>query len=108
MWKWLKKKIKSVLGIRVLESRTHNQRQCIESLEKRVKQLESLVEVGLDVGISDPSWAVICFAGNPQFVRFVSLGKADVKQIKKFLNRFQHSRNILDLPMGYVPQEYFL
>lgn len=41
---------------------------------ERLRRLEGLCKVGVDVHVHGESWAVVCVAGRPDWVQFVSLG----------------------------------
>jgi len=118
--KWLKEKLKEWLF--------SSEMQQIKSLEKSVedvvhrfrvasvqldnaekelnecrKLLTQLCDVGVDVGFHDSehSWAVICLAGRPEYVKFLPLNGGDTREVINFLKRFQDSHRIIDSPIAF-------
>ena len=67
------------------------QRLCIQDL------------FGVDVGFhsDDHSWAVICIAGRPEYVKFLPLKHKDTMEIVRFLKQFQYSNKVIDSPFGF-------
>lgn len=65
--------------------------------------LTQLCDVGVDVGFhgEEHSWAVICVAGRPEYVKFLPLSGDSTKEIISFLKRFQGSHQIIDSPIAF-------
>lgn len=45
-----------------------------------------LTDVAVDVGFHDSehSWAVVCIAGRPEYVKFIPLSRADARTVMNF------------------------
>ena len=75
--------------------------------EKEVEEcrrlLTQFVDIGVDVGFhsDDHSWAVICIAGKPEYVKFMPLAHKDAKCVLDFLKQFQYSRQVIDSPFAF-------
>ena len=75
--------------------------------EKEIEECRSLVtqfvDIGVDVGFhsDDYSWAVICIAGKPEYVKFMPLARKDAKCVLDFLKQFQYSRQVIDSPFAF-------
>ena len=67
------------------------------------KLLTQLCDIGVDVGFYDKehSWAVICVAGKPEYVKFLPLNSGDTREVINFLKRFQDSHRIVDSPIAF-------
>ena len=67
------------------------------------KLLTQLCDIGVDVGFYDKehSWAVICVAGKPEYVKFLPLNSGDTREVINFLKRFQDSHRIIDSPIAF-------
>ena len=67
------------------------------------KLINSMMDVGTDVGFysDDHSWAVVCIAGRPEYVKFIPLSGADARTVIDFLKHFQYSKRIVDSPLGF-------
>lgn len=65
--------------------------------------VNSVVETGVDVGFHDKehSWAVICVAGKPEYVKFIPLTGKEARDVLNFLKQFQYSNNMIDSPLGF-------
>ena len=65
--------------------------------------LTQFVDMGVDVGFhsDDHSWAVICIAGKPEYVKFMPLAHKDAKYVFDFLKQFQYSRQVIDSPFAF-------
>ena len=71
-------------------------------LNKCKKFMNEICDVGIDVGFSDEhSWAVICVAGKPEYVKFMPLTHKDTMEIISFLKHFQYSNKVIDSPFGF-------
>lgn len=90
-------------------------RQCqisIQQNKEMKKMYNQLTDVAVDVGFHDSerSWAVVCIAGRPEYVKFIPLSGADVRTVMNFLRQFQYSRLIVDSPLRFKDelQRYFI
>lgn len=90
-------------------------RQCQISTkqnEEMKKMYNQITDVAVDVGFHDSehSWAVVCIAGRPEYVKFIPLSGADARTVMNFLRQFQYSRLIVDSPLKFkdVLQRYFI
>lgn len=74
-----------------------------KEIEECRRLLTQFVDMGVDVGFhsDDHSWAVICIAGKPEYVKFMPLTHKDVKCVLDFLKQFQYSRQIIDSPFAF-------
>lgn len=74
-----------------------------KEIEECRKLLTQFVDTGVDVGFhsDDHSWAVICIAGKPEYVKFMPLNHRDAKGILDFLKQFQYSRQVIDSPFVF-------
>lgn len=124
--RWLKEKIKQWLIKEVLKEEIQklNQAQacynrasclCEESLENNremQKMFNEITDVAVDVnmGRNEHSWAVVCIAGKPEYVKFIPLNRNDVRSVIDFLNQFQYSKHIVDSPIRFrhMLNDYFL
>lgn len=115
--KWLKEKIKQWLVNEVLKEDIQklNQAQayynrasylCEQSLKtnrEMQKMYNEITDIAVDVGFTNEehSWAVICVAGKPEYVKFMPLSHADAKTLIDFLRRFKYSKHIIDSPLAF-------
>lgn len=90
-------------------------RQCQISTkqnEEMKKMYNQITDVAVDVGFHDSehSWAVVCIAGRPEYVKFIPLSRADARTVMNFLRQFQYSRLIVDSPLRFKDelQRYFI
>lgn len=90
-------------------------RQCQISTkqnEEMKKMYNQITDVAVDVGFHDSehSWAVVCIAGRPEYVKFIPLRGADARTVMNFLRQFQYSRLIVDSPLRFKDalQRYFI
>ncbi len=69
-------------------------------INQRLKFLESLVDVGIDLHMKEDSWAVICVGGKAEFVKFYSLGpngvSDDIRLIQRWLRDMRKEQIIID------------
>lgn len=67
------------------------------------KLLNQICDVGVDVGFhtEDHSWAVICIAGHPEYVKFLTLTNRDARGVLDFLKQFQYSKQVIDSPIAF-------
>lgn len=122
--RWLKEKIKQWLVKEVLKEEIQklNQAQacynrasclCEESLEKNremQKMFNEITDVAVDVNFKEEhSWAVVCIAGRPEYVKFIPLSNSDARTVIEFLKNFQYSKHIIDSPLrfGHMLKDYF-
>ena len=78
----------------------------LDEAEKEVKACRKLIteicDVGVDVGFHDDhSWAVVCVAGKPEYVKFIPLNSGDTREVIKFLKQFEYSKRIVDSPLAF-------
>lgn len=90
-------------------------RQCQISTkqnEEMKKMYNEITDVAVDVGFHDSerSWAVVCIAGRPEYVKFIPLSGADARTVMNFLRQFQYSQPIVDNPLRFKDklQRYFI
>lgn len=90
-------------------------RQCQISTkqnEEMKKMCNQITDVAVDVGFHDSehSWAVVCIAGRPEYVKFIPLSRADARTVMNFLRQFQYSQLIVDSPLRFKDelQRYFI
>lgn len=90
-------------------------RQCQISTkqnEEMKKMYNEITDVAVDVGFHDSehSWAVVCIAGRPEYVKFIPLSRADARTVMNFLRQFQYSQLIVDSPLRFKDelQRYFI
>ncbi len=73
-----------------------------KELEECRKLITEICDVGVDVGFyEDHSWAVVCVAGNPEYVKFVPLNSRDTRAVIDFLKQFEYSKRIVDSPLAF-------
>ena len=89
--------------------------QCQNSIqqnEEMKKMYNQITDVAVDVGFHDSehSWAVVCIAGRPEYVKFIPLSRADARTVMNFLRQFQYSQLIVDSPLRFKDelQRYFI
>lgn len=95
---------------------TEAKKNCEDSkreLEECRKLLNQICDVGVDVGIRGEkhSWAVVCIAGRPEYVKFIPFNRGDARQVIDFLKRFQYSKQVIDSPIAFrsmLGEEMFL
>ncbi len=91
-------------------------RNCEDSqreLDECRKLLNQICDVGVDVGFrgEEHSWAVVCIAGRPEYVKFIPLNRGDARQVMDFLKRFRYSKHVIDSPIAFksmLGKEMFL
>lgn len=90
-------------------------RQCqisIQQNKEMKKMYNQLTDVAVDVGFHDSehSWAVVCIAGRPEYIKFIPLSRADARTVMNFLRQFQYSQLIVDSPLRFKDelQRYFI
>ena len=74
-----------------------------KEIEECRRLLTQFVDIGVDVGFhsDDHSWAVICIAGKPEYVKFMPLTHKDARCVLDFLKQFQYSRQVIDSPFAF-------
>lgn len=58
------------------------------------------LDVGVDVNLRSPSWAVICVKGKPETVRFMELDHQGADRLRMFLKSMEGSCLIVDSPFS--------
>jgi len=98
---WLEHKLK----IPELKEEMSLLRKRIDSLERelhttenRIKALEDLVQVGVDINIYGESWAVVCINGKPEYVNFIRIRDDEAHKIFRFFKSFE--KKCIDAPHG--------
>ena len=70
-----------------------------------------ITDVAVDVGFTNKehSWAVVCIAGKPEYVKFIPLSGADARTVIDFLKHLHYSKRIVDSPLGFrhMLDDYF-
>lgn len=58
----------------------------IQQNKEMKKMYNQLTDVAVDVGFHDSehSWAVVCIAGRPEYVKFIPLSRADARTVMNF------------------------
>lgn len=93
-----------------VEESTNRLRVATNQLNESEKEIEEcrrlltqFVDVGVDVEYhpDDYSWAVICIAGRPEYVKFMPLNHRDAESVLHFLKQFQYSRQVIDSPIAF-------
>lgn len=93
-----------------IEESTIRLRLASNELDKSKKEIEEcrrlltqFVDVGVDVSFypDNYSWAVICIAGKPEYVKFMPLAHKDAEYVLHFLKQFQYSRQVIDSPFAF-------
>lgn len=94
MINWLRRKI--WLWLRLVRLESH--------LSSRIKSIEDLVQVGVDLNFKTPSWVVVCLKGkNQDIVRFFNLPDNDIAYILDYLKELErryHIRPVFDAPIS--------
>ena len=56
----------------------------------------------------DHSWAVVCIAGKPEYVKFIPLNYDTAKDVLRFLKQFEYSNKVIDSPIAfkYMVKDY--
>ena len=74
-----------------------------KEIEECRKLLTQFVDVGVDVcyGGNEHSWAVVCIAGKPEYVKFMPLNRDSARDVLKFLKQFEYSNRIIDSPIAF-------
>ena len=74
--------------------------------EARIKRLEELVEIGIDLHFIGESWVVTCIKGKEggvDFVRFYRLPSNEVSYIRELCSKLEkeyHTRAKVDCPLA--------
>ena len=66
--------------------------------KERIEFLEGFMKAGVDVNMKEPSWAVVCIKGRPEYVQFVQLSPNNAKEVKAFLQHFNRKNAVVDNP----------
>ena len=77
--------------------------QAEREVEECRRLITQFVDVGVDVGFhgDDHSWAVICIAGKPEYVKFLPLTGNTAREVLAFLKHFEYSNCITDSPIAF-------
>lgn len=102
---WLREKLVKWLDIQQDYSRKVYQDIAVGNL-RRVRTLEKLVKIGVDIHQKSPSWAVVCIEGHPEYIKFYGADTNTIKEIKNFLKQFNNSDTIIDAPIS-LDKRYF-
>lgn len=80
----------------------------IRRLEKELDECKQLLtpalDIGMDVGFYEPghSWAVICIAGKPEYVKFKALDRKTAQELLEWLKSYKESRTmVIDSPFAF-------
>lgn len=79
----------------------------IRRLEKELDECKQLLTPALDIGAdicmsNEPSWAVICIAGKPEYVKFKALDRKTAHDLLKWLQSYKESRSmVVDSPFSF-------
>lgn len=66
--------------------------RCIDK-EKKLNNILGNIDVNVDVHQYSPSWAVISIQGEKSdYIKFVDLGKSEIKEISNFLKKFERQK----------------
>lgn len=76
------------------------QKESYELLNDCRKTMNSVCDIGTDICFhgNDHSWAVICIHGKTDYVKFVPMKQSDVREISRFLKRFEWSNRVTGSP----------
>lgn len=74
-----------------------------ELLDNCRKLLNQICDIGVNVGFhtEEHSWAVVCIAGKPEYVKFLPLNHYDARDVLRFLKQFEYSKRIVDSPIAF-------
>jgi hypothetical protein len=85
------------LDMAVVEARD-SYHACSNSLRTAQDMIGRCLDIGIDHGIKNPSWAVVCIKGKPETVRFMRLEATTAREIYNFLKRFESANIVFDSP----------
>jgi len=71
----------------------------INSYESARDMVARCLDIGVDIGIKDSSWAVVCLKGKSETVRFMRLNPDSAREMRDFLRHFKASNLTVDLLM---------
>jgi uncharacterized protein with von Willebrand factor type A (vWA) domain len=82
-------------------ARVHRIHEENKLLNQRLRLLLNNFGAGLDVEISGHkyarSWAVVCLQGEKaDFVKFVDLGDAEIREIQRYIYQFERGKTAID------------
>lgn len=81
--------------LNALELRANNNSVAVSYLQEKLGPIIENTGVAVDVHQYSNSWAVICIQGEQtDFIKFVNLGKTDIRELQSFLRRFD--RELVD------------
>jgi hypothetical protein len=81
----------------IVEARD-NYHASYNSLIDAKEMIGKCLDIGVDFGVKDPCWAVVCIKGKPETVRFMRLESNSAREIRDFLKRFESANLIFDSP----------
>ena len=98
---WCKERADDVY--RASERARLSYQQAEREVEECRRLVTQFIDVGVDVGFHSDvhSWAVICIAGKPEYVKFLPLETRDARDVLRFLKQFEYSRQIIDSPIAF-------
>ena len=106
----MRKIFKKWLGITSLEEENKRLQKSLTCIEERVRALESVIDIGVDVHVRGGSWAVFCVRGKADksdYIKFVNLDERPLREIQSFVRQFKHCRPAIDTPFGGMPRREF-
>ena len=98
-------------GTSALQENLYRVSDTTNSNQSQIHNINELFSVATDVECRDHrSWAVICIEGKPNYVKFIDLGRSEVREVQSFLRQFEGSRRIVDAPfdMDFMFSDYEL
>jgi hypothetical protein len=73
-----------------------------EQLTDTGKRLMQHFEIGIDVGVHDESWAVLCVHGSKELLYFIDMRDSNMQEVRDMLTRYAGTRQTVDAPYGMV------
>lgn len=71
-------------------------KQALDRAIEKEKKLENIlgnIDVSVDVHQYSPSWAVVSIQGEKSdYIKFIDLGEAQIKEISQFLKRYEREK----------------
>lgn len=61
----------------------------LSQAETDIENFKKLLDIGVDVYDGGGSWAVICLKGKRDYIKFVCLKEASIREIQYFLSQFR-------------------
>jgi hypothetical protein len=91
IFKWIFKK--ELLELNIATHKYNDAFINYQTQEKRIKNLLDNIDISVDYHQYSPSWAVISIQGEKQdYIKFIDLGKADIREIASFLKKYDRSK----------------